>query len=105
MNKTAFAFEKDMYRIYHDAKRECAYAATRYKQMVEHRGGLATAHELLRRTPPPDAMKKLADCGRLDLTVEALVLKQEYRSMFTETELAEARRRLEQYGWDGESSS
>jgi hypothetical protein len=36
---------------------------------------------------------------RLDLTVEAHVLQEPHRALFTEDELERARRRLEEYGY------
>jgi hypothetical protein len=41
----------------------------------------------------------LYERGRLDLTVEALVGKPEFASLFTEDEIGTARQRLDQLGY------
>jgi len=38
---------------------------------------------------------ELFECGRLDLTVEYLVLREEYQELFDTEELAEAKRRID----------
>jgi hypothetical protein len=58
-------------------------------------GGLAVAKTLLATRSISDGLKALWQCGRLDLTVEALVLKSPWNELFTEDELRIARRRLE----------
>lgn len=47
--------------------------------------------------------KRSVSINKLDLTVEALVLKKEYRIFFTESELEIARERLTQLGFISES--
>ncbi|MBI3176956.1 MAG: hypothetical protein HYZ35_03095 [Chloroflexi bacterium] len=39
---------------------------------------------------------ELFECGRLDLTVETLVLQREYQGLFEPEELAESKRRIEE---------
>jgi len=97
MEKAEFEFEKAMHRIYFDAKRECHYNAIRYKQMIDRRGGLPAAHHLLETTQPENALMKLCECGRMDLTVEFLVLKEEFRDLFTDKERDIAQARLDKY--------
>jgi len=62
--------------------------------MISNRGGLATAKKLLAENKSQYGLTALYKCNRLDLTVEALVLKEKYRSLFTEKELKAARKRL-----------
>lgn len=92
--KLEAGFDRDMRLIYEEAKTECNYNATRYLQMVNEYGGLQTAKKLLASTEPQYGFAKLWECGRLDLTVEALVTKEKYRSLFTDDEIEEAKRRL-----------
>jgi hypothetical protein len=40
-------FHQAMIQVYKDAKRECNYTATYFLQMVNERGGLATAKYLI----------------------------------------------------------
>jgi hypothetical protein len=39
---------------------------------------------------------ELNECNKLDLTVEALVLRPDYQELFTPAELAEAQRRIDE---------
>ena len=87
-------FHTDMLRIYEDAKRECNYNATRFLVMVHERGGVGAARQLLAASTISEGFVRLWEMGRLDLTVEALVLRSEYEALFTESERAIARSRL-----------
>lgn len=92
-------FHGAMVQIYEQAKAECDYVATRFIQMVAEKGGLRTAKELLSKDSPQEGFTRLWECGRLDLTVEALVLKPKFASLFNKAEREEARRRLEEYDY------
>jgi hypothetical protein len=93
-------FHKEMLAIYRLAKEECDYTATRFLQMVANDGGLKTAQKLISATNPSDGFTALWEKRRLDLTVEALVIKQKYQSLFTPTEIEMAKSRLKDYGFD-----
>jgi hypothetical protein len=93
------SFHRAMVAIYETAKRELGYNATRFLQMVSEQGGLATAGQLLWSDKPSDGFTTLWSHHRLDLTVEALVLREEYAALFTEVDRQRARDRLELYGW------
>ena len=60
---------------------------------------LATARQLLWSDQPSDGFTTLWSHHRLDLTIEAHLLKPDYRSLFTEADRQQARRRLELHGW------
>lgn len=92
-------FDAEMVQVYQRAKKECHYNATRFLQMISERGGLAAAHTLIATEGGTEGFAKLWECGRLDLAVEAIVLKDKYRSLFTEYEREMCRKRLEQYGY------
>ena len=88
-----------MVAIYETAKRDLGYNATRFLQMISEQGGLATARQLLWSDQPSDGFTTLWSHHRLDLTVEAHVLKPDYTALFTEADRQQARRRLELHGW------
>lgn len=94
-------FHLAMLGIYKSAKRECDYNATRFLQMVVDKGGLATARYLINTPTVSDGYAALWERGRLDLTVEALVLEDQWSSLFTDEELSIARDRLIEYGYKG----
>lgn len=94
-------FNKGMVAIYTKAREECDYNATRYLQMISEYGGLATAKKLLGEDKVHDGLTALYLCGRLDLTVEALVTKEKYKSLFTEEEIRTAKKRLSELDYLG----
>ena len=93
-------FDQAMMDVYNNALEHCNYKATYFFQMLHERGGLATAKYLITTDTPSTGFTKLWECGRLDLTVEAVALKPEYASLFTEEELELARQRLKDYEHD-----
>lgn len=94
MSNLVDEFNREMLTVYTSAKEECNYNATRYLQMISVHGGLTTAKKLLSENKIHDGLTALYLCNRLDLTVEALVLKEKYKSLFTEEELKIAKKRL-----------
>jgi hypothetical protein len=92
-------FHKEMLDIYRNAKEECGYNATRFLQMVSNDGGLKTAQKLLATSEPSDGFTVLWENGRLDLTVENLVLNPIYQELFSSEEISKAKTRLEEYGY------
>jgi hypothetical protein len=87
-------FDAEMEEIYYNAKREIGYNATRFLVMVKELGGLQAAHQLLAGERIHDGFAELLLAGRPDLTVEALVLRSEFQSLFSDDELQVARERL-----------
>lgn len=92
--------DREMLGVYTRAKSECAYTATYYYNMLADLRGLATAKRLLAHSNAQYGFEKLWELGRLDLTVECLVLRPRFRPLFEPEELAEARRRLKAHGVD-----
>jgi hypothetical protein len=76
-----------MFEICERAGREVGYWATRYLQMLRARGGLETARRLLKAQATSAGYEALRSAGRLDLTVEAYVLRPEFQTLFTIAEL------------------
>jgi hypothetical protein len=94
-------FHEEMLNIYARAKAECRYNATLLLQMVSGSGGLTAARALLAAPGVSDGFAALWLCKRLDLTVEALVLRSPWRDLFSDHELTTARRRLDELGYVG----
>ena len=92
-------FEQEMIDIYMTAKKECGYTASRFLQMLGAKGGLAAAKQLISKPGGTDGFTTLWEHGRLDLSVEAHVLKAEYAELFTDEERRMCRERLEQFGY------
>lgn len=89
-----------MLDIYRRAKSEAGYNATRFLSMVSEQGGYEAARTLLHAAKVSDGYTALWHRKRLDLTVEALILKSEWRDLFSNAERDIARRRLIDYEYD-----
>jgi hypothetical protein len=67
--------------------------------MVSEEGGLKAAKTLLHADGYSEGLKALWEKGRLDITMEAIVIQEPWSQLFTIDELATARRRLEELGY------
>ena len=88
-----------MMEIYERAGREIGYWASYYLRMLRDLRGLATARHLLHSKATSEGYARLRDAGRLDLTVEASVMRPEFEPLFTAEELNLAHDRLARYGY------
>jgi len=55
-------FHFEMLKIYRQEKEHCNYNATRFYQMVNEKGGLATAKNLLASQEPQSGLITLWEC-------------------------------------------
>ena len=91
-------FDMAMLEIYRRAKAEAGYTASIFFQMLADRGGVATAKYLINSEKPSEGYTNLFQRGRLDLTVEAMVIENSnWHDLFTEDELRKAKQRLAEY--------
>ena len=93
-------FHRAMIRMYERARDEADYQATRFIQMVGEHGGAETARRLVTASVPSEGFTKLWERGKLGISVEATMLRPEFRQLFTTDELRAARRRLREYGFE-----
>ncbi len=96
----------DLEREFHDAMLgvyeqapELGYNATRFLQMVYELGGVQAAKRLLQKHDVQSGLAWLWEHGRLDISMEALVLQEPFGSLFSAADLAEAERRLRELGY------
>jgi hypothetical protein len=89
-----------MLGLYHEAKKE-GYTPSYFLHMLSELGPVETARRLIEFETPSDGFTRLYELGRLDLTVEALVLAPEWRDLFSTDQRRVARDRLLAYGWNG----
>lgn len=94
-------FNEAMLDIYRRAKAEAGYNATRFLSMVVERGGLETARYLLHAATVSEGYAALWERKRLDLTVEAMILRPECEALFSDVERRIAVNRLREYGYSG----
>jgi len=100
MTKLEEHFHAAMLDVYNRAKSEAGYNASRFLSMVSEQGGYEAARTLLHAAHVSDGYTALWERQRLDLTVEAVILKPEWHELFSEAERNIARERLVAYGYD-----
>jgi 5-methylcytosine-specific restriction protein A len=91
-----------LYENYEIAGRDLGFWAERFRQSLLKNGGLVVAKRILDKKKTGGLTKGFfaaKDAGRLDLSVEAIVLRPEFRPFFSKEELVTARKRLESYGF------
>lgn len=69
------------------AEKEYGCKMTKFLQTVERFGIVKTAQEILRKGRTSDGFNKLVEAGRLDLTMEATIVKSEYSELFTDEQI------------------
>ena len=90
-------FYKDIKEIYRRADKECNYRPTKFLQMLSNHGGVGAARILIDSPGGTEGFTRLWELGRLDLSVEALVIKDKYKDLFTRAEIDKCIRVLEEY--------
>lgn len=100
MDDLTRSFDLAMLSIHRRAKAEAGYSATAFLGMLNSRGGLQTARQLINSSKPSEGYTRLWEMGRLDLTVEATVIVDtRWHPLFRAEELERARKRLRDYGY------
>jgi len=94
-------FTQAMFDIYRRAKAEAKYNATIFLQMITDNGGCATAKTLINADEQSAGYTALYLRGRLDLTVEAVVVEnRQWHPLFTPDEIDRAAQRLRANGYE-----
>ncbi len=93
-------FDDAFLDAYRRALNEAKYDAKRVLHMFHEIGGLRTAQVLLATERVTEGYIAMWERGRLDLTIEALVLKPAWHPLFTDEERESARNRLKKYNYD-----
>jgi hypothetical protein len=85
---------------FRDADAECRklglHRQNYFLRMIHEIGAIKAAQKLLDTDKKHDGLEKLRQIQRLDLSVEAIVLRLEFQHIFSEGYLATARKRLEE---------
>ena len=85
-------FHRAMIGVYENAK-DHDYYATYFKRMIDEYGGIQAAKRLLAKQEIQEGLMKLWRMKLLNQSMEALVIQERFKSLFTDGEIAEARRR------------
>jgi hypothetical protein len=90
------AFHEEMISIYYKAGHATGYWANRFLQKVKKDRGLPAARQWLKPEKGlSPGLQRLVKEKRVDLSMEALVLKELWRELFTDQELSEAAKRVQ----------
>lgn len=91
-------FDSAMMSIYHRALSEVNYRVSIFLNMLHEFRGLETARKLIHSPTVSDGYTTLWGLGRLDLTVEALIVETpSWHVLFSADELSICERRLREY--------
>jgi hypothetical protein len=91
------AFDRAMQHIYDEAT-TFGYRPTYFLKSLAKHGGVETARRLVRGSAT-SGFETLWEHGRLDLSVESLILRPQWRGLFSDEEAKIARRRLKDFGY------
>jgi hypothetical protein len=86
-------FRAEALRDYAEAA-ALGYNATVWRHMIDQWGAVEATRRLLYSKEFSDGFRRLWELKRLDLSVEALLLKPQFASLFTEEERTIAREKL-----------
>ena len=87
MSALETAFDAALRKAMEQAESECGVAQKRLRADVERFGGASCAKEMLRKGRQSEGFEALADAGRLDLSLEALVTAGKFGELFTDDEV------------------
>lgn len=98
---TAAEFHEAMVTIFKRAIAEVkpAYRARQFLSMVVEHGGVEAAKRLLHTDEEQSGFTRLWEAKKLDLSVEAHVVRPHFSHLFTPEEVATARERLQRYSY------
>jgi hypothetical protein len=92
-------FHRAILNMYERACREYKLNATRFLLLIGKLGGLTVAKRLINTPVFLDSLIELRKRGRLDISMEAMILKDTWKDLFTEEERDIARKRLRELGY------
>jgi hypothetical protein len=97
-NDPVSQLEQDLRSLFPEWRRWASFGQGRVPMLIENHGATGAIKHLLRKPGLSRGFVALRDAGRLDLTIEFLVLRKEFGSLFSAEERGIARRRLTENG-------
>jgi len=92
--KTESNLRNDFIEAYKTAQRECGFDSPIFIRMLNEHGAYETARRLTSVSEWQKGYEKLAFKGRTDLTVEYIILTNEYIKYFSDTQIRNAKAKL-----------
>ncbi len=87
-------FEREMWRLYEEPKAKYGYDALYYRKMLQQYGALETARHLAGDPKHHQGLTRLLRLKALDLSVEALILREPWKHLFDAEVQSAARAKL-----------
>jgi len=78
---------------------EYGYHPSRFLQMMKEYGPVHTSIRLVMDPVPHEGLTKLYELRRLDISVEAIILREPFRNLFSDEVLNKAREKLVELGY------
>lgn len=79
----------------------CGWNPARFLQSVNQYGAVSVLRRMLAQGKTSESFERLAEQGRLELSIEALIVKKQYAPLFTDKEVNACFDSLCQYGYYG----
>lgn len=98
-NTLELAFEKELKQRIEKANTVCGKQPDRFLAQAEKSGMVNAVHQLVRRGQLSETFGPLADCGRLDLSIEAAVTQGRFGALFSDDEVNACFDLLCEYGY------
>lgn len=89
--------EKELALRFRDSisqSRSFGYDPSEFERMLNDYGAIGVAKKLIKASNPQSGFRRLINENRVDLTMEKIMLEEQFSSLFTEGELEAARYRL-----------
>lgn len=94
-------FDKALWSSYQRAVKEFGYSSPQFVEMLTKNKGVETATRLINSPNAAPGYTSLYERGRLDLSVEAVVVEDDrWRPLFSDEIIERAKKRLRQYGYE-----
>lgn len=98
-NTLELALEKELTQRIEKANAVCGKLPDRFLAQAEKAGMTNAVHQLVRRGQLSETFGPLADCGRLDLSIEATVTDNRFGALFSDEEVNACFELLCEYGY------
>lgn len=104
MTKEEISFTQDMIEMLDKRRSELDQIPVRVYDKISKKGAIAAAKELIKTGGGVYEFEELVSMNRLDLSIEAYVIKPKHISLFTFEERKNCLERLVDYGYTGTQS-
>ena len=88
-------FHEELIKLYHTMIRDCGHRAAKLLSLIDELGAVGAVAKIVGKNLPSLTFVKLYNKHRIDLTLEAFILRDEFRVLFTVDIIKKCMNRLE----------